>query len=181
MAAGCFDQLQGCSRPGQLRVPLLKPTQHPCPLPLALPHRPIARSKSKISVAEASRIAAEIERGDRSSANIHQLEERGVAIDDSQMDEEDRYGAVVRPGAPQPQQPASAAANGGGGAAPPRPNAWAQGRPKPLMPGAAPSAPISIDTRKEANKLRAQVGTLPLGMLWALLRLRMAGAQAIVI
>jgi hypothetical protein len=130
-------------------------------------------------VAEASRIAAEIERGDRSSANIHQLEERGVAIDDSQMDEEDRYGAVVRTGAPQPQQPAAGAANGGGAgsAAPPRPNAWAQGRPKPLLPGAAPSAPISIDTRKEANKLRAQVGTLALCMLWALLPLVMAVGQ----
>lgn len=80
------------------------------------------------------------------------LEERGIAIDDSQMDEEDRYGAVVR------EEPApGAAANGskGGPGAAPRPNAWAQGRP--VLPGAAPSAPIAIDTRREANKLRAQM------------------------
>lgn len=110
-------------------------------------------------MAEAARIAAEIERGDHSSvANIHMLEERGIAIDDSQMDEEDRYGAVVRD-APPPPPVAGAAANGAGAAAP-RPNAWAAGRPRPLMPGAAPSAPIAIDMRREANKLRAQVRLL---------------------
>ncbi len=113
-------------------------------------------------MAEAARIAAEIERGDHSAAaNIHMLEERGVVIDDSQMDEEDRYGAVVRD-APQPGAPGSGAANGAAAAAAaaaaPRPNAWAAGRPRPLMPGAAPSAPISIDPRREANKLRMQVG-----------------------
>ena len=119
--------------------------------------RPRRRSKSRISVAEAARIAAEIERGDHSRlANIHMLEERGVAIDDSQMDEEDRYGAVVRDERPAPAAAAAAAAAANGSkAAPPRPNAWAQGRP--AMPGAAPSAPIAIDTRREANKLRAQV------------------------
>lgn len=111
-------------------------------------------------MAEAARIAAEIERGDHSSvANIHMLEERGIAIDDSQMDEEDRYGAVVRD-APPPPPVAGAAANGAGAAAAPRPNAWAAGRPRPLMPGAAPSAPIAIDMRREANKLRAQVRLL---------------------
>ncbi|KAL4429610.1 hypothetical protein ABPG77_008659 [Micractinium sp. CCAP 211/92] len=118
-------------------------------------------NKSKISMAEAARIAAEIERGDHSAAaNIHMLEERGVVIDDSQMDEEDRYGAVVRD-APQPGAPGSGAANGAAAAAAaaaaPRPNAWAAGRPRPLMPGAAPSAPISIDPRREANKLRMQM------------------------
>jgi hypothetical protein len=40
-------------------------------------------SKSKITLEEANRIAAEIERGDTS--NIHMLEERGVALDDSQV------------------------------------------------------------------------------------------------
>jgi hypothetical protein len=116
-----------------------------------------ACSKSKISVAEASRIAAEIERGDHSAlANSHMLEERGVAIDDSQMDEEDRYGAVVRDAPPPPPSSARGVANGAGGhAAQPRPNAWAQGRP--VLPGAAPSQPISIDSRREANKLRMQV------------------------
>lgn len=117
-------------------------------------------------MADAARIAAEIERGDHSAlSNIHMLEERGVAIDDSQMDEEDRYGAVVRD-APRP----GAAANGAGGAAAaaaaPRPNAWTQGRPRPLMPGAAPSAPISIDPRKEANKLRMQVRGYGQWCLW---------------
>jgi hypothetical protein len=105
-------------------------------------------------MAEAARIAAEIERGDHSAmSNIHLLEERGMAIDDSQMDEEDRYGAVVRDTA----SAASAATTNGAGAAAQRPNAWAQGAPRPLLPGAAPSAPIAIDARKEANKLRMQV------------------------
>lgn len=117
---------------------------------------PVSRSKSKISMAEAARIASEIERGDHSSvANIHMLEERGIAIDDSQMDEEDRYGAVVRDAPPPP--PAAANGAGAAAAAAARPNAWAAGRPRPLMPGAAPSAPIAIDMRREANKLRAQV------------------------
>lgn len=45
--------------------------------------------------AEATRLAMEIERG-ASSTNIHILEERGAIFDDSQINEEDRYGAVVR-------------------------------------------------------------------------------------
>lgn len=103
-------------------------------------------------MAEAARIAAEIERGDHSAlSNVHMLEERGLAIDDSQMDEEERYGAVVRDAAPAPR-PAAAGTNGAAGAQP-RPNAWA----RPLVPGATPSQPISIDARREANKLRMQV------------------------
>ena len=78
----------------------------PLPTPACLP---ACCSKSKISFAEAARIAAEIERGNHSSvSNIHMMEERGVAIDDSQMDEEDRYGAVVR------DAPAAAARAGAG-------------------------------------------------------------------
>ena len=48
---------------------------------------------------DAARLAAEIEFGSRATGtkNIHLAEERGLAFDDSQMDEEDRYGAVVRP------------------------------------------------------------------------------------
>ncbi len=52
--------------------------------------------------AEAGRIAREIERASPSGsggarANVHLAEERGHVFDDSQVDEEDRYGAVVRP------------------------------------------------------------------------------------
>jgi len=43
---------------------------------------------------EAIKIAAEIEKA--STENIHLAEERGQIIDDSDMDEEDRYGAVIR-------------------------------------------------------------------------------------
>lgn len=43
-------------------------------------------SKSKITLEEANRIAAEIERGNTTSiSNIHRLEERGVTVDDSQV------------------------------------------------------------------------------------------------
>jgi hypothetical protein len=47
---------------------------------------------------DAARLAAEIEIGSRAAGtkNIHLAEERGLAFDDSQVDEEDRYGAVVR-------------------------------------------------------------------------------------
>ncbi|KAJ3053274.1 hypothetical protein HK097_004667 [Rhizophlyctis rosea] len=51
---------------------------------------------------EAARIAAEIERGPSanlgSAANLHMAEERGLSIDDSNMDEEDKYSSVIRPG-----------------------------------------------------------------------------------
>jgi hypothetical protein len=51
-------------------------------------------SKSKISVEEANRIAAEIEKGGSGTTNIHLLEERGIDVAD--VDEEARYGAVIR-------------------------------------------------------------------------------------
>jgi hypothetical protein len=108
-------------------------------------------NKSKISMAEAERLAAEIERGNKmDTTNIHLLEERGIEIDDGDMDEEDRYGAVIREvptvgGVKRPTPPP-----------PPRPaGAWGRG-----APGGAPaatSAPISIDPRKEANKVRAHM------------------------
>jgi len=95
-------------------------------------------TKSKISVAEAARIAREIERGDKSGVtNIHILEERGIEIDDGDMDEEARYGAVIR------ENPAPQAAGHPAGA-------WGRGPP-------TASVPISIDSRKEANKVRAHM------------------------
>lgn len=60
-------------------------------------------SKSKISVEEANRIAAEIEKGSSTTTNIHMLEERGIDVAD--VDEEARYGAVIR----DAQQPKRAA------------------------------------------------------------------------
>ncbi|CAO3664768.1 unnamed protein product [Umbelopsis vinacea] len=42
----------------------------------------------------AAEMAAEIQRS--ASTNVHMMEERGLQMDDSGMDEEDRYGAVVR-------------------------------------------------------------------------------------
>lgn len=61
-------------------------------------------SKSKISMAEANRIAAEIEKGSSGTTNIHMLEERGIEVAD--VDEEARYGAVIRD-APPPRRDAS--------------------------------------------------------------------------
>eukprot|EP00158_Paraphelidium_tribonemae_P003838 Partr_v1_DN26407_c0_g1_i6_m23641 putative Ataxin 2-like len=64
---------------------------------------------------EAHKLAAEIEKS--GSENIHIAEERGHVFDDSQVDEEDRYGAVVRksgsyvPPAARKSVPASSAQN----------------------------------------------------------------------
>lgn len=66
---------------------------------------------------EAERLAREIERGTGSTSNPHLAEERGAVFDDSQLDEEDRYGAVVRDQRRSPKGAVSykeAAAAGGG-------------------------------------------------------------------
>ena len=107
-------------------------------------------SKSKISVAEAERLATEIERGNRSNTtNIHLLEERGIEVDDGDMDEEDRYGAVIRDAQPPD---ASLGVPQRGVQTPTRPTgAWGRGAPPTV------TAPISIDPRREANKVRAQM------------------------
>jgi len=108
-------------------------------------------NKSKISMAEAERLAAEIERGNKmDTTNIHLLEERGIEIDDGDMDEEDRYGAVIR------EVPTRDSAKGPTPPPPPaRPaNAWSKGAPGSPAPT---TAPISIDPRKETNKVRAHM------------------------
>lgn len=46
---------------------------------------------------DVERLAAEIGGAGAGRTNVHLAEERGIQVDDSQMDEEDRYGAVVRP------------------------------------------------------------------------------------
>ncbi|KAL4541833.1 hypothetical protein Ndes2437B_g06165 [Nannochloris sp. 'desiccata'] len=108
-------------------------------------------NKSKISMAEAERLAAEIERGNKmDTTNIHLLEERGIEIDDGDMDEEDRYGAVIR------EAPVVGGVKGPMPPPPPARPAGAWGRGAPGSP-AATSAPISIDPRKEANKVRAHM------------------------
>lgn len=123
-------------------------------------------SKSKISVAEANRIAAEIEKGGHSTitGNIHLLEERGMEVED--YDEEARYGAVIR------EEPATKAAplqQQEKGAGPPPPGsrapagAWGRGRPggAAATTTIATSAPIPIDSRKDINKLRAHMTSGP--------------------
>ncbi|GAX83729.1 hypothetical protein CEUSTIGMA_g11154.t1 [Chlamydomonas eustigma] len=58
----------------------------------------IDRTNCAITEEEAERLAKEIE--GQATGNVHLLEERGFAVDDSgQMDEEDKYSAVVRPSA----------------------------------------------------------------------------------
>ncbi|CAG9462660.1 unnamed protein product [Pedinophyceae sp. YPF-701] len=51
-----------------------------------------------ISAAEAARIAAEIEQGGRDAVNVHLREERGLALDESGLDEEDLYSGVIGTG-----------------------------------------------------------------------------------
>ena len=90
------------------------------------------KSNSRISAAEADRIAREIE-GQGANGNMHLAEERGHVIDGTsgEMDEEDRYSSVLdssRPG--QAKLPAARPAVGGARAA----------EAKPAPPGAAPPA-----------------------------------------
>uniref|UniRef100_A0A061SAY3 Ctc-interacting domain 3 n=1 Tax=Tetraselmis sp. GSL018 TaxID=582737 RepID=A0A061SAY3_9CHLO len=62
------------------------------------------RNSSKITEAEAARIAREIERGDMHASNAHVLEERGISVDDTgEMDEEDRYSSVIRKDTSKPE------------------------------------------------------------------------------
>lgn len=75
---------------------------------------------------KAQRIASEIMGG--ATSNPHMAEERGLAIDDSGINEEDKYGAVVRganayvpPGARKPQQPQQTAGTSTTTTAPPKP------------------------------------------------------------
>ncbi|KAL6780308.1 hypothetical protein ACKKBF_B13635 [Auxenochlorella protothecoides x Auxenochlorella symbiontica] len=120
---------------------------------------------STISAAEADRIAREIEGGGAHGkagglASRHVLEERGLAVlDDSGLDEEDLYGAVLRtdgPGGAAAGRPAaSGERNGAGSGGSARPGASAA-VPVP-KPAASRSAPIDIDARRETNKLRAQM------------------------
>lgn len=78
---------------------------------------------STISPAQAARIAAEIERDARSTSNPHLREERGLVVDDSQVDEEDKYSAVVR----HPAAGGGDAAEGGGSGGAKRPGVAAAG------------------------------------------------------
>lgn len=59
-------------------------------------------TKAGISEAEAARLAAEIEGS--TTTNVHLAEERGQMVPDDGLDEEDKYGAVVR-GPQQPSRP----------------------------------------------------------------------------
>ena len=69
--------------------PPLPPSSPPCAVPTHSPH--MFRSQ----IEHANRIAAEIE--GQVSSNVHEREERGQAIDDSGLDEEDRFSGVARP------------------------------------------------------------------------------------
>jgi len=81
------------------------------------------RDKCGISEQEAARIAREIEM--QGSNNVHLLEERGKQLDDSGIDEEERYSSVARTGQPHAagdKRPRHAAgADGQGGPPPPPP------------------------------------------------------------
>lgn len=115
-------------------------------------------SKSKISAAEANRIAREIEQKGMGTTNIHLMEERGVDVD---IDEEALYGAVIRDGTgAQARQPPRAAMATPGAK-------WAD-KVKGMnagvgSPGGARNIPqshaIAIDARRETNKLRAQMSS----------------------
>lgn len=129
-------------------------------------------SKSRISAAEANRIAREIETkgaGERTT-NIHMLEERGMEVD---ADEEALYGAVIgtgavksarstgAPGAPTQTQkvPVTSSIVAPGAK-------WADKVKAGVTPPAASTSAagsqvrshaIAIDARRETNKLRAQM------------------------
>ena len=110
-------------------------------------------SKSKISAAEANRIAREIEQKGAGTTNIHMMEERGVDVD---IDEEALYGAVIRDGTgaqARAQQRTAMVAPGAKWADKVKGMAGMAGRNVPQ------SHAIAIDPRRETNKLRAQMSS----------------------
>lgn len=110
-------------------------------------------SKSRISVAEANRIAREIEQKGAGTTNIHLMEERGVDVD---IDEEALYGAVIRDDTGAQARPPHRAAMVAPGAK------WAD-KVKGVAGVAGKNLPqshaIAIDPRRETNKLRAQMSS----------------------
>merc|ERR1719421_2272985 len=90
----------------------------------------------RAKMAEAKRIAREIE--GQGTSNMHMAEERGLKIDDSGMDEEDKYSGVLQEGS----RPASRTVAGKPG-------------PKIGAPSAAASTPATtggkVDSEKAAN------------------------------
>lgn len=103
--------------------------------------------RSRVSAAEADRIAREIERGTGALAsNRHVLEERGLApLAADGLDEEDLYGAVIRD------------ARGAAGSEASTGDGKGSARSTASSSSARRSAPIDIQARRETNKLRAQL------------------------
>ena len=90
----------------------------------------------------AERMAREIESKPATSAHV--AEERGQsALQDDDMDEEDKYSTVLRPGTGHELQ-----GQGGG-----KPLAWA--RPQPPAAPAAPAAPVTSTVLKAPSTLKA--------------------------
>ena len=108
---------------------------------------------------EADRIAREIM--GQATNNPHLAEERGQIADDSGINEEDKYGAVVRnpnayvPPALRKQMAAASAAAGGGGkkASPGAPTATPQATSKPN--GATAAAPTAASVSANASPAAA--------------------------
>lgn len=115
------------------------------------------KANCTISEAEAARIAAEIERSGAAAGvagNMHLAEERGLAVDDSGIDEEEKYSAVLR----EPGDASTSAPVATGKWVPPNRRGAATG---PAAAAAGPTAgsgaapiPIPMDARREAAKVR---------------------------
>jgi len=103
------------------------------------------KSNSRISVAEADRIAREIER-QGANGNMHLAEERGHVIDGTsgEMDEEDRYSSVLDSSRP-------------GQAKPPTGNPPAPETKLQSPPGAAPTARATAERTNAAKPTGAEM------------------------
>lgn len=95
------------------------------------------KGNTKITEAEAARIAAEIE--GKVASNTHMAEERGLFVDDSQLDEEDKYSSVLRPAPPQV-----------GGSLPPQHHHQHQQRPSSSSEARGDSGPAASASKPTA-------------------------------
>ncbi|CAN6601973.1 hypothetical protein TRVA0_002S00452 [Trichomonascus vanleenenianus] len=107
---------------------------------------------------KAEKLAAEIE-GSGYSGNIHIAEERGIKVDDSGLDEEDKYSGVAR----KPQPPSSSSSSTANKYTPPqfRPPSGDRTAGVPYDPAIISSSLVTPDGRLTAPKAVAPAAPLP--------------------
>ena len=120
----------------------------------------VVTAAAGISLAEADRIAREIERGATGTQNAHLAEERGAELGDD-VDEEALYSSVQRAPAPGPPKPAAWSAAGSGVAA--VAGAQTSAPARPAAGRAATSHPVDVVSRDVVKQVRASLAASPYG------------------